>query len=112
MIQKLIKNHVNFAVVQYYNYLTKAKMMQNEEWEVIVPLSEVSKCKGIRLYKSTIRDYKTKSRVLSGAEITTFKRLLPEHFDCVIKNEDGAVYELKNKSFKTQILTSKITENE
>ena len=107
IIRDLIDRNVSFAVIKYYNWLTEGRFVQNEEWEVIVPASEVHKTKGIVMYAA--RDIKkgSKSRILTLEETAEFRELLPNCFDCVERNDYGAVYELKDKPNTRELLTQK-----
>lgn len=107
IIKELLNRNVKFIVVQYENYLTKAKFMQMQEWEVIVPEEELKKTKGIFLVFSAVFSKKCKSRILSLSEITEFKELLSDHFHCAVKNKDGAVYEPINHTNINQSFINK-----
>lgn len=107
IIKELIKRDVIFIVVQYVNYLTKARLMQMQEWEVIIPKEEFPKTKGIFLVGSEVFSTKTKSLILNSAETSEFKRLLPTHFHCAVKNDDGAVYEPINLKGINNLFTQK-----
>ena len=112
MIKKLIRSHVNFIVVQYFNYLTEAKIMQNEGWEILIPIRDRKVLKGISLDHSSLADVKLKAKVLGKHEIAEFKSLMDDYFHCVVKDSDGAVYELLDKSFLEEILNITRNRNE
>lgn len=105
IIKELIKREVCFAVLQYSVWLTKSKIAYSQQWEVLVPSSERPKTKGIPLLMSDVFGVKTKSKIITGEEITEFKDLLNANlFRCVVKTDDGAVYEPVNqKSIKKLI---------
>ncbi|MFA7448782.1 MAG: hypothetical protein WCY77_10120 [Weeksellaceae bacterium] len=104
VIAKLIKNDIDFIVVQYYSYLTYGKFVQNESWEIIVPQSQRKLLKGESFGNSELAGVKMKSRELRVHEIAEFKELRPTHFTTVVKDSTGAVYERVGKNFKTNIL--------
>ena len=53
-----------------------------------------------------------KAKVLDNHEIAEFKSLMNDYFHCVVKDSDGAVYELIDKSFLEEILNITRNENE
>ena len=108
MIRKLLDSGVCFIVVQSYSYLTKARMMQNQEWEVIAADIDSRKLRGFGFIKNTTAEtpFHQKnpegiiSKILKADEIAEFKQLLPDYFVKAKSTSDGTVWELKEKSFK------------
>lgn len=107
IIRDLIDRNVNFAVIKYYSWLTRARIIQNEEWEVLVPRSEVKKTKGILLTGGRDLSVGSKSRILTLEEISEFRDLLPRYFNCVKRNEHGAVWERNDTENTRELLTQK-----
>lgn len=107
IIKDLIDRNINFAVIKYYSWLTRAKIIQNEEWEVLIPRSEAKKAKGIFLTGARDLSAGSKSRILSLEEISEFRYLLPRHFNCVERNEHGAVWERNDTKNTRELLTPK-----
>lgn len=108
IVKQLIQGGFCFAVVQYYSFLTRAKIYTNQEWELIaskVDKKELSKL-GFSLNNDTNlpRQHQNPegilSREMSLEEIREFKALKDEFFVKAIENEDGVVWELKDKSLK------------
>jgi len=111
MIAQLIESGVCFAVVQSYSYFTKAKIMENQEWEVIALESDQEKLKGLGFFKKnnfyTPESQKNPqgvvSKIMKQTDIREFKNRIPDYFEKVAETNDGKVWELKNYSFKRRL---------
>lgn len=114
MIAKLIESGVCFAIVQSYSYFTKAKIMENQEWEIIASEIDKEKLSGLGFFKNTSfytpESQKNPegilSKVLKPNEIREFKDRIPDYFTKVKETPEGKVWELKEKSFKQYLKAS------
>lgn len=115
IIKTLLKEGYCFAVVQYYSYLTEAKIFTNQEWEILAlrkDKKELSKYSFHLNNQANIPEMHRNpnriiSRVLEWDEIREFKSL-KEHFTEIMRSEDGVVWEVKGQSLKEKLKKSKI----
>lgn len=107
IVNELLGAGICFAVVQSNSYLTKAKIMHNQEYEIIA--LEIDGNKMARRFTTNGGFYVPEShknpkgiisRVLELPEIQEFKSLKDEHFVKVMDNENGRIWELCDNSFK------------
>jgi len=111
MIAQLLESGVCFAVVQSYSYLTKAKIFENQEWEIIALESDRERLRGLGFFRNnsfyTPESQKNPegllSKVMKQDDIREFKGKIPDYFDKVRETRDGKVWELKNYSFKRRL---------
>ncbi|WP_139423007.1 hypothetical protein [Chryseobacterium mulctrae] len=111
MIKQLLESGVCFAVVQSYSYLTKAKIMENQQWEVIALESDQDKLRGLGFFrKNNYYSHESQknpdgvmSKIMKQEDIREFKEKIPDYFDKVKETNDGKVWELKNYSFKRRL---------
>ena len=110
MITKtLLEQGICFAVVQSNSFLTKHKIMQNQEWEIIAAEKDRAKLsrfvmnQGFYLPESHKNPEGIISYVLDLNEIGEFKRLIPDYFDKVMENDNGRVWEIKDQPFKNYL---------
>ncbi len=105
--KELIQNGVCFTIIQSNSFLTKAKIMHNQEYEIIALESD---CKELQRRFTTNNGFYIPenqknpegivSRILKLDEILEFNKLKEEYFTKVLDNANGRVWELKDKSFK------------
>lgn len=108
IIRELIKKDICFAVVQYHSYLTKGKIMCNQEWELIAAAKDRAKLKahGFQCNNAAAIPARHRnpdsiiSRELDLAEINEFRELKDSEFTKVLDTEDGMIWELKDQSLK------------
>lgn len=108
IVKELIKEGYCFAVIQSYSYLTKAKLYENREWEIIALEKDYQSLSGFGFSKNNCSDIPMRhrnpegilSRVMDLKEITEFKSQMEDYFIKVLSTSDGKVWELKNNSFK------------
>jgi len=113
--KKLLEQGICFAVVQSNSYLTKAKMMMNQEWEIIASEKDRKSLQGLSFTKNEGHHVPVNHRNPEGVishslnlmEIREFKTLIPEHFTKVVENENGTVWEIKGNSFKQHLKGTK-----
>lgn len=106
IIRELIKKDICFAVVQYHSFLTKGKIMCNQEWELIA--LDGAKLGAFGFVKNNDPQTPVRlqnpsgivSRELDLAEITEFRELKDREFRKVLDTEDGMIWELKDQSLK------------
>ncbi|WP_157450464.1 hypothetical protein [Chryseobacterium sp. CCH4-E10] len=112
LIRLILEQDICIAIVQSYSYLTKAKIMENQQWEIIASERDSKKLAGFGFFKhncaATLNTTRQNpkgiiSKIMDTDVISEFRLLLPEYFTQVIKTEDGAVYELKDHSFKQYV---------
>lgn len=111
IIDKLIKKKYCFAVMKSYSYLTKNKIYQNEEWEILalekdfLALNE----RGFERFndhnelpRTWMNPKGIISRTMERKEVTEFKNYKAEYFSIVYETPYGIIYELKDFSFKKE----------
>lgn len=114
IIKLLLKEGYCFGVMQSYSWLTKSKMMQNQEWEIIAAKTDYPSLRkyGFELLNNPADLPRNRnpeniiSRVLSLDEISEFRTVKDAFFSKSIETEDGIIWETKSKSLK-QILNIK-----
>ncbi|ROH98313.1 hypothetical protein EGI16_21790 [Chryseobacterium sp. G0240] len=107
IIKELLNDKICFAVVQSYCYLTKHKIMLNQEWEIIASNKDSKDLKrrfttnaGAYIPENQKNPKGIISYTLDLAEIKEFRSLKDEYFTKVMSNENGTVWEVKQNSFK------------
>lgn len=108
IVKHLLKEGYCFAVMQSYSWLTKGKMMQNQEYEILAQKSDYKMLKkdGFELLNNPAdrpNDRNPKgviSRVMNLEEISEFRTVKDEFFSKIIETEDGIIWETKDKSLK------------
>lgn len=111
IIKTLLKEGFCFAVVQYHSYLTEAKILPHQEWEVIALTTDkkaLSKQGFITNNQANTPERHRNpngiiSKMLELEEIREFKALRDEYFTEVIKGEDGVIWEIKGSSLKDKL---------
>lgn len=114
IVKHLLKEGYCFAVMQSYSWLTKGKMMQNQEWEILALRNDYQdlKKRGFELLndpalKVTERNPREIiSRIMTLEEISEFRQMKDEYFTKVQDDENGMLWEITRKPLKT---TLKIT---
>ncbi|PTT19500.1 hypothetical protein DBR28_21350 [Chryseobacterium sp. HMWF028] len=103
----LLQSGVCFAVVQSNSFLTKAKIMQNQEFEIIALEKDskdlakrFSRNEGFHIPENQKNPKGILSHVMDREEIGEFLRLKEEYFTKVIDDENGRVWEITGNSFK------------
>ncbi|EKB58381.1 hypothetical protein [Bergeyella zoohelcum] len=108
IIKKLIREGFCFAVMQSWSSLKLAKGYTNQEWELIglkIDFKALKK-EGFEVRSDhSLRPIERNpegiiSREMSFEEIREFKELKEEYFIKAKEIEDGAIWELKDKSLK------------
>jgi hypothetical protein len=103
----LLQSGVCFAIIQSNSFLTKAKIMQNQEFEIIALekdsqdlVKRFTRNEGFHIPDNQKNPKGIVSRVLDREEIGEFLRLKEEYFTKVIDDENGRVWEITGNSFK------------
>lgn len=115
IVKTLLKEGFSFAVVRYYSYLTRAKLFPHQEWEILALREDK---KSLSKYGFVLNNEANTperhrnpkgviSRVLKLEEIAEFRQLIEDYFVEVVRNEDGVVWEVKEKSLKEKLKKSK-----
>ncbi|MEE6129105.1 hypothetical protein V2E39_17020 [Chryseobacterium arthrosphaerae] len=114
IIEELLNTGVCFAVIQSNSYLTKAKMMLNQEFEIIALekdskelIKRFTRNEGFHITESQKNPKGIISYLLNLREIGEFKRLKEENFKKVVDDENGRVWEITGNSFKEYRRSSK-----
>ncbi|AYZ12916.1 hypothetical protein EGY05_13700 [Chryseobacterium arthrosphaerae] len=114
IIEELLNTGVCFAVIQSNSYLTKAKMMLNQEFEIIALekdskelIKRFTRNEGFHIPESQKNPKGIISYLLNLREIGEFKRLKEENFKKVVDDENGRVWEITGNSFKEYRRSSK-----
>lgn len=110
IVKHLLKEGYCFAVMQSYSWLTKGKMMQNQEWEILAQKSDYKTLKkqGFELLNNPAELPKDRnptgiiSRIMTLEEINEFRSVKDEFFSKVLETEDGMIWET-SKSLKDAI---------
>ena len=107
IIKEFLQNGICFTIIQSNSFLTKAKIMHNQEYEIIALEND---CKELQRRFTTNNGFYIPenqknpegivSRILKLDEILEFNKLKEEYFTKVLDTANGRVWELKNKSFK------------
>lgn len=107
IIQDLLNTGVCFAIVQSNSFLTKAKIMLNQEFEIIALekdsnelIKRFTRNEGFHIPESQKNPKGIVSYVLDIMEIGEFKRLRDGCFTKVLDDENGRVWEITDNSFK------------
>ncbi|MGG7468709.1 hypothetical protein [Chryseobacterium arthrosphaerae] len=107
IIQDLLNTGVCFAIVQSNSFLTKAKIMLNQEFEIIALEKDsqdltkrFTRNEGFYIPESQKNPKGILSYLLNTKEIGEFQRLKEEHFTKVVDDENGRVWEITGNSFK------------
>ena len=111
IIKTLLEENQCFAVVQSYSFLTKAKILVNQEWEVIASEKDYHKLKGFKFLKLNDAQLPPRHRNPEGIisitleldEIQEFKNLYEDYFTKVVENENGRVWEITENPFKEHL---------
>lgn len=106
IVKHLLKEGYCFAVMQSYSWLTKGKMLQNQEWELIAAKSDYKTLKkeGFELLNNPADRLDDRnpegmvSRVLNREEIAEFLAMKDEFFSKVLETEDGIIWEIRERS--------------
>lgn len=107
IVKEFIQNGVCFAVIQSNTFLTKAKIMHNQEFEIIALEADCKKLQrrlttngGFYIPENQKNPEGVVSRILNLKEIMEFNTLKNDFFTKVFDNANGRVWELNAKSFK------------
>ena len=106
IIKELIAENICFAVIVYHSYLTKAKIVVNQEWEIIAGAKDYRKLskKGFQRNNSPAVPAQHRnpdniiSRELDLPEISEFLQMKDDAFVKVLEDETGMIWELKDQS--------------
>lgn len=116
IVKQLLKEGYCFAVMRSFSYLTQAKKFPHQEWEILALREDKKTLSKLGFVLNNEANTPERhrnpmgiiSRVLELEEIAEFRQLIEDYFVEVVKNEDGAVWEVKGQSLKEKLKTSKI----
>ncbi|AZA90946.1 Uncharacterised protein [Chryseobacterium nakagawai] len=107
IIKEFIQNGICFTIIQSNSFLTKAKIMHNQEYEILALEIDCKKLQrrfttnnGFYIPENQKNPEGIVSRTLNLDEIIEFNKLKDEFFIKVFDNVNGRVWELRDKSFK------------
>ncbi len=108
MIKELIDQGFCFAVLQSYSYLTKKKLLENQQYELIGSKRDYKDLKkfgfvrniSFQIPVSHQNPEEIVSQILDTEEIKEFRSIREEYFTKVTETKDGTVWEISGKSFK------------
>lgn len=106
IVKHLLKEGYCFAVMQSFSWLTKGKIMQNQEWELIAARSDYKTLKreGFELLNNPADRLDDRnpegiiSRVLNREESAEFLAVKDEFFSKVLEAKDGIIWEITGRS--------------